>query len=155
MADDTCTTPRAARCYLSELPRELRDMLYCHVESKHEVHTGTNAEPLVTILYGPSRSVLLANRQIHDEYLDVVASRATVTFHLGEPNGRPQPPLLPSYFPFRLLQKITHVSIAVHWTHAPALDTTRSALWMEGLTHPNELFAIEERYESWTPWKGN
>lgn len=69
------------------------------------------------IMKGPERGLLLANQQLHDEYLDRVASRAVFVVNLQHFDWDLSRPAIPSRNPLALLKKIRRIIVEVSWKH--------------------------------------
>lgn len=76
---------------LPGLPRELRDMIYAHLTTKTEYCVVGIAVPDDHIRRTLPRtwySLMLANRQLHDEVFEHLPKSISVRLYLGQPRGR-------------------------------------------------------------------
>ena len=122
-------------CYfLNRLPKELRNMIYPNVSTDRKLPVYDDSCHDVALLDAPQESLTLVNHQIHDEYLDTIASRSTLVvdfgvyeagwmsrLHLDRQAGAAQD--------FEVLKHVQSIKLYASCLHAFSIDEDYGCKW--------------------------
>ena len=157
---ETINMAEDKHCYFLSLPREIRNMIYKHVTKDvlitHPVRE-TEAEDQeppekVTLLGTIFLSLLLVNRQVHNEYIDYTLSKSHLVLNLPHGPELPEDLGLSAKFRLNVLKKVRQCAVTMHWCHpgkGPLRE--RAAAWCN--QNCREDTRIREATK-WTPSKG-
>ncbi len=134
------------RCWFLEVPREIRDMVFCYLTKDHDIavkslpsddNTHANHEdageedaneqdedehvyipPLYRLHGGPIIDLLLVNKQICAEYLESITGHMTFSTYISEPLLRDKPLglALRPDLQMQLLKRVRTVLIMLNWS---------------------------------------
>ena len=150
--------PARTRCFLLDLPREIRNMIYDNLTSTHAISVHKKALPPTYLppVYLDNTvclSVMRLNHQIHDEYVEYILPKSRLSICFYHKEVLPDHLHLSPSFPAHILQKVRQcaLSMAEHRVRAICNDTEHILEW-RGYSHePRE----RQNEQAWTPSKSN
>lgn len=149
-------TTSKRRCYLLELPRELRDQIYGYIHKKCEITNDSEKfEDLcarVRMMNGPEPQILRVCKQIYQEYAEIAFKRPQLLFNVKTVPWQTANLHTKSAFALHAMREAVSCTLTVSYTDL--LEYTGQERLVEWARETRNEPEHETLQRTWTPSTG-